>query len=106
MKYASIIGNLLLICAMTLLSLLSGELIFRVIDGYKPISLDLVSTRPARPLDPQFVDRAAQYAKQIRLDSDFRLKWFDSDFQSIESIVNQRHRLDHPLPQDWVRAVK
>ena len=107
MKYVSKIGSLLLISAATLfLSLFAGEMMFRAIDGYELTSLDLVSTRPAPPPDPQYLARAAQYAKQIRLDPDFRIEWFDSNIQSILSVLFPPNREDRRLPDDWMRAVK
>ncbi len=105
MKYANKIGSLLILSTVTLLSLFAGELMFRAIDGYELTSPNLVSRRPPPLPDPRFVALAAQYANEIRLDSDFRSEWFVSDFPSIESIVLQRHQLDHSLPEDWVRAV-
>jgi hypothetical protein len=70
--------SILVVCIMTGVLLIAGEISFRAIDGYQLLSWKLAPTRPAIPATSSPEKAAREYARSIPLAKGMRAEWLDS----------------------------
>src|SRR5579872_1750921 len=88
--------NLLVVVATVCVGLILGEIVFRMVDGYR---LDRLALILRQQNDTDQAGATLGYAKRLTLDPSFNLAWYTTNPQNYDRSPK------YPLPADWVKAV-